>query len=57
MTLAEIRPLLNAALIGLGTLSVVRSNLRGNGQDAVRIPVRYETERNPRHIEVRQLVD
>jgi len=52
MTLTEIRPLLVAALIGLAALSMVRSNLLGSGQDPVRIPVRFESKRSPRRVEV-----
>jgi hypothetical protein len=57
MTLEEIRPLLVAALIGLATLSLVRSNLERSGSETVRIPVRYESKRTSRLIEVRRLVD
>ena len=57
MTLAEIRPLLVVALIGLAALSVVRSSYQKSGRHPVRIPVRFEAERKPRRIEVRRLAD
>ena len=52
MTLAEIRPLLVAALIGLAALAMIRSNRLSGGQHPVRIPVRVEPKRYPRRIEV-----
>ena len=57
MTLAEIRPLLVAALIGLAALSMVRSNLLSGGQRPVRIPVRFEPEGKPQRVDIHRLVN
>jgi len=57
MTLAEIRPLLVAALIGLAALSMVRSNLLSGGHRPVRIPVRFEPEGKPQRVDIHRLVN
>ncbi|MFQ5943369.1 MAG: hypothetical protein ACE5JF_07440 [Anaerolineales bacterium] len=57
MTLAEIRPLLVIALIGLMSLSALRSYYRRSDQTTVSIPVRFEKARKPQRVEVRRLVD
>lgn len=57
MTLAEIRPLLVVALIGLMSLSAIRSYYQKSNQARVRIPVRFEKGEKPRHIEIRRLAD
>ncbi len=57
MTLAEIRPLLVVALIGLMSLSAIRSYYQKSDQTRVRIPVRFDTEEKPRRIEIRRFAD
>ncbi len=57
MTLAEIRPLLVVALIGLMSLSAIRSYYQKSDQARVRIPVRFEKGRKPQRVEIRQLAD
>lgn len=57
MTLAEIRPLLVAALIGLAALSIIRSNYLRRGQKRVRIRVRFEPEGKPQRVDIHRLVN
>ncbi len=57
MTLAEIRPLLVVALIGLMSLSAIRSYNKKSDQARVRIPVQFDTGEKPRRIEIRRLAD
>ncbi|MFQ5923687.1 MAG: hypothetical protein ACE5M4_12670 [Anaerolineales bacterium] len=57
MTLAEIRPLLLVALIGLMSLSAIRSYYQKSHQTQVRIPVRFEKAGKPQRIEIRRLAD
>ncbi|GMR10243.1 MAG: hypothetical protein BMS9Abin28_1064 [Anaerolineae bacterium] len=57
MTLAEIRPLLVVALIGLMSLSAIRSYYQKSDQTAVRIPVRFEKGRQAQRVEIRRLAD
>jgi len=57
MTLAEIRPLLVVALIGLMSLSAIRSYYQKSAQARVRIPVRFERDRKSQRVEIRQLTD
>ena len=57
MTVADIPPFFLVALIALATLSLVRSHYRQSGRQPARIPVRFEAEGKPRHVEVRRPAD
>ena len=57
MTLAEILALLVVALIGLMSLSAIRSYQQKIHLTRVRIPVRFERAGKPRRIEILRLAD